>query len=181
MFFVDLALDYYIAARAACFWNRHPLAEIQAHHAVELQLKWLLIRPMKQPWPGRRQRTVEEVRRAKHSLRRLWTSMHEDYAGHLLGRFSRYVLLLDNVERDKLRYGEFGANPIVYGQRLEDGDAVVGGDFYTVDLPRLDELFRGLLDLAECDNVVFRASLPNMLSPEAFDYYRRENPYALLI
>ena len=180
---VDLAIHYYISARAATFWGHRPNADVQAHHAIELALKWALVRPVggRSPWPGRNQaRTKQQVR--GHDLMKLWTMLNQDYPGHALARFSRYVQQLNRVELLMQRYAEMPSHgAVVYVDRLEDVDDVSGAEVYAIDLPRLDELLHGLLALTETDPLVVRAGVvprwPNEV--EAEDYYRRNNSSAL--
>jgi hypothetical protein len=113
VFWSDMALHYYVSARAAAFWNHHPNAELQAHHAVEMALKWALARPLRQSWKpyrpdlaGRtRVRTVKELRDASHSLTHLWKMLDDDYPNHGLERFSDYIAFLNRIE--PMRYQEF--------------------------------------------------------------------------
>lgn len=193
LFWSDMAIHYYVSARAAVFWNHHPHAELQAHHAIEMALKWALARPLRQPWKtyralnGRaRTRAVAELREARHSLTKLWAMLDQDYPKHRLGYFRDYVAFLNRVE--VMRYQEFpeSGEPVGYAPTMEDAKRVTGGETYSVDLPKLDELFRGLLDLVETDpNWLKGAVDPGWMNRgsapagSAQDYYLRENPHAL--
>ena len=185
VFWVDLAICYYVGARAAAFWNHRPNADIQAHHAIELALKWALVRPLggKNPWPGRTVvRTPQRVRSAKHNLMALWTMLNSDYHRHPLQGFSTYVLHLDRVELLMQRYREMPASGTIgYVPLLADLPSVSGAEVYAIDLPTFDALFHGLLSLTDTDPTVVRSAVvpgwPNDV--EAEDYYRRDNAAAV--
>jgi hypothetical protein len=186
VFWLDLAICYYVGARAAAFWNHRPNADIQAHHAIELALKWALVRPLGglNPWPGRTvARTPQRVKSAKHNLMALWTMLNGDYPGHPLQGFSTYIQHLDRVELLMQRYREMPAGgAITYIHRFEDVPHVTGAEVYAIDLPRLDALFHGLLALTGTDSAVVRSAVvpgwPNDV--DADKYYRRENASAVV-
>lgn len=184
----DLAIHHYVIARAATFWKFHPTAEIQGHHAIEFALKWALVRPLRPVWKphnaqieGRaRVRTHEEVRAVGHSLPKLWRMLDEDYPNHGLGRFAAYVAFMDRVE--PLRYGGYGG----YAATMAEAKRVIGGETYAVDLPKFDELLRGLLELTETDAHLIKGIVdpgwmsrpPGDVSPTQ-NYYLRDNAHAL--
>jgi len=189
----DMAIHYYVSARSAHFWNHHPNAELQAHHAIEMQLKWALARPLPPEWKrvrpdlaGRsQQRTVKELWDRRHFLSKLWEMVDTDYPNHTLQRFRDYVLFLDRIE--PMRYQRFPDGEAVgYTSSMEAAQNVTGGETHSIDLPKFDELFRGLLDLVETDanwvkGVVDPGWMQRSTAPQGSsqDYYRRDNAHAL--
>lgn len=193
LFWSDMAIHYCVSARAAWFWNHHPNAEIQAHHAIEMQLKWALARPWPQSWKKlppalmgwTRVRTVQELWNVRHSLTDLWDMLDSDYPNHILARFRDYVLFLDGIE--PMRYQRFPEGGAVgYTSSMDAAQNVSGGETHSIDLPKFDELFRGLLDLVETDpnwlkGVVDPGWMNRGLAASGSqqDYYLRDNALAL--
>lgn len=194
LFWSDMAIHYYISARAASFWNHHPNAEVQAHHAIEMQLKWALVRPLPPAWKApradlarrTRRRAVPELWNVRHSLTQLWDMLDSDYPNHTLGAFHDYVLFLDRIE--PMRYQRFpDGGGVGYMPTMEDAQRVVGGESHSIDLHKLDDLFRGLLELVETDPNLLKGMVDpgwiqrgiNLPVGGSQDYYLRDNAHAL--
>src|SRR5712691_1291261 len=157
-FWPDIAFQHYVLARVAMRCGYWQAAANNARFAVELMLKYLLVLPQPlrpaPPWPGRaRPLTVATVRALLHRLPKIWIKFGEGYPGHPLSGFTEFVSELD-------RWG-----PIRYSQLIEEGATVfvptlkdaersraanLGqlGEVLALDMPTLDEFYRGLLDVA---------------------------------
>jgi len=86
-----------------------------------------------------------------------------------------------------MRYQRFpDGEAVSYTSSMEAAQNVTGGETHSIDLPKFDELFRGLLDLVETDanwvkGVVDPGWMQRATAPQgsSHDYYRRDNAHAL--
>ena len=186
-FWPDIAFQHYVLARVAMRCGYWQAAASNARFAVELMLKYLLVLPQPlrpaAPWPDRgRPLTVANVRALSHRLPEIWKKFGDGYPGHQLANFTEFLTELD-------RWG-----PIRYWQLLEEGATVFAptikdakrsraantgqaADVLALDMPKLDEFYRGLLDISGISYHV--RGRGKFLVLEGRQYYEDDNPFAI--
>jgi len=182
----DIAFQHYVLARVAkgCgYWHG---AASNAHFAVELMLKFLLVLPQPwrpaAPWPGRgRPLTVAEVRDLGHRLLKIWNLFEAGYPGHPLAEFAAFVTELDRW--GAIRYAQLIADgSTIFTQTLKDAErsrtANIGkpDEVFALDMPTLDRFYRGLLDVA---GITFYLRGAKFMVLDGREFYEADNPAAI--
>lgn len=181
----EMAFQNYVLARVAkrCgYW--YPAARC-AHFAVELMLKYLLVLP--QPWkptppgPGRAQPLTPEQVPHTHDLTELWRMFNDGWPGNDLADYADFVRELNRWE--DIRYAQLvETGPTVFSPTMEAAEVSrsanigTGQDVLTLDIERLDALFRALLDLA---GISWRINGSKFLVIDGREFYEEDNPFAI--
>jgi hypothetical protein len=173
--FMRLGAEYYLAGRFA-FLQRCRISANLFHHSVELFLKYDLLTD------------VPEAARRKygHDLDRLWADFKDrDTSRIALARFDKVVAGLDDWEH--LRYGSYRTSETsgkgvaqtmtFMPQRvtIEPSYAEEEVDEYVLCLEDVDDLVAVIVTSASINPAVLFLGL----SPEALDWYSRDNRHAL--
>lgn len=173
--FMRLGAEYYLAGRFA-FLQRCRISANLFHHSVELLLKYDLLTNV----PGAARRKYG------HDLHRLWADFKDLETSRMtLTRFDKVVADLDDWEH--LRYGSYRMSEtsgkgvaqtmIFMPQRvsIEPNFANEEVDEYVLCLEDVDDLVAVIVTSASINPAVLFLSL----SPEALDWYSRDNRHAL--
>jgi hypothetical protein len=102
--FLDLAFGYYMTGRFAVI-NRLYIAPNLMHHAVELLIKFTLLKDV--PESQRSAATAQLGRKYGHRLNALWDQYKQYVAPANLSRFDRVIA--DLARWENVRYGGFPA------------------------------------------------------------------------
>jgi len=100
--FLDLAFGYYLTGRFAAI-NQLNIAPNLMHHAIELLIKFTLLKDV--PQPRRSAETVRLGQKYRHRLNALWRQYKQHVAPADLSRFDPVIADLHRWEN--VRYGGF--------------------------------------------------------------------------
>jgi hypothetical protein len=143
--FLDLAFGYYLTGRFAAL-NQLNVAPILMHHAVELLIKFTLLKDI--PESERSDATKAVATTYGHGLSRLWKEYERNVAPADVNRFGPVI---DNLHRwELLRYGGFPlGTSSVMGVGLVRGQLsaskIKPSDTYDFGLHEVDDLFSAMV------------------------------------
>ncbi len=174
--FVSQGMEYYLAGRFAFLQHAHIAANL-FHHGVELLLKYALLRDAHEgaapPNYG-------------HDLRRLWRDFKaRDQSRASLARFDGVVADLDDWEHIRypgFRRSQISGRAVAQAMTLlpygRGAYADFGGrevDAYVLCLEDIDDLVSSIVTAASINPKVLLIHL----SPDAVDWYHRENRHRM--
>jgi hypothetical protein len=136
--YLKIAIQYYVAGRSATFAGSIPVAGNLFHHAVEMLLKYFLLKHY----------TAAKLKADfRHDLKKLWREFKKLANKPVLARFDRLVSELNKIE--DLRYPGKGYSFIMEPRKgprpRASGPATKGQKQYRVNLEEIDEYFTELL------------------------------------
>jgi hypothetical protein len=165
--FGQLAVQYFVAGRAAAIHQLIPVLGNLLHHAVEMALKSALASTM----------SLSQLKKLGHQLPNLWT----EFKATLPGNASRFDSTVEELHRfEELRYPDSvianGALMDLALFREHVGKPVnpSPGPRYVLVLEDVDELMEFIFASADINPRFFKGAM----SPSAKDYLSRHNRHA---
>jgi len=175
--FLNLSFEYYLSGRFAAI-NRLRIAPNLMHHAVELLIKYTLLK--QKPAPQQSDGARDLQGRYRHDLRALWAAYKPSVAQADLGRFDPVIADLDRWE--KLRYGGFPSGvPVTMifdrsttrGPRTSDGAGPQ--DVYVFALQEVDDLYAAMISAGNINPPAL--GLRYQTLPVVREWYEQENQH----
>jgi hypothetical protein len=137
--YLGIAMQYYLAGRSAAMAALMPVCGNLFHHAVEMFLKYILVRA------GYSQ--VQLRNYFRHHLKKLWREFKKIQNDPSLARFDKLISGLDKV--DELRYPGKGYSFAIEFRKNDktraSGPGMKGLHLYRFNLEQLDDLVTTLL------------------------------------
>jgi hypothetical protein len=167
--FADLAVQYFIAGRAAAIHQSIPVLGNLLHHAVEMSLKAVLATHL----------TLPQLRGLKHDLPKIWSRFKDSFSPPDATRFDLTVEELHRFE--DLRYPDVvvaqGAlmEFCLFREHLPPGPRSRSpAGRYTLVLEDVDELEAFIFKVARLNPKAFFAAI----TPSGREYLLKHNNYA---
>jgi hypothetical protein len=171
--FLDLAFGYYMTGRFAVI-NRLHVAPNLIHHAVELFIKYTLVKDVPE---SQRSDETAELRKYGHRLNRLWKRYKKHVAPTDMSRFDRLITDLDRWEN--IRYGGFPAGISVtksMGPVRAPAQTSRSTDIYVLGLDEVDDLITAMFQASRI-NPPF---VGNRYAHTALrEWYQRDNQHIM--
>ena len=165
--YFKVATHYYIAGRYAHIGRLIPTAGNLFHHAIEMYLKGYLALELNN----------RELKKFRHSLRRIWQRVKDSIADLALDKFNTTIEELDNFE--DIRYPEKIAQLGVFMHfdiiRLAARvPATTWANRVGYELPEIDNLVATIFEKSGANPVFFITTF--LGSEDAKAYLRKDNP-----
>jgi hypothetical protein len=148
--FLDLGVQYYVAARAAMLAGLVPVCGNIYHHAIEALLKSRLSQKYS--------RDTLSKKPFGHNLPTLWSEFKNEFPGAAFAQHDRTVTNLDKFER--LRYPDdvlqHGAEIVIGGFV---GSSSAGRPRYELDPPEIDALVADIFQICSKNPTFFTGKL----------------------
>ena len=162
--YLGIAIQYYVAGRSATFAGSIPVAGNLFHHAVEMLLKFFLLKHYS---------PMQLKQDFRHDLEKLWLEFKKIANESALGNFDKLVSALNEAE--DLRFPEKGYVFIIElrkGSKPQaSGPATKGLKQYHLNLEEIDQFVTALLS-----GRVTSGWIRNLLrARDARVQYKREN------
>ena len=161
--YLEIAIQYYIAGRSATFAFSMPVAGNLFHHAVEMLLKWLLIK---------NSYTADQFKnKFRHDLNKLWIEVKSILKDPALDKFDELISGLNKFE--DLRYPEKGymISISVYKCKLPEViNESTGTKQYQTCLEDIDEFVSTILT-----GRVNPEWMKNRMMGDALEQYTKDN------
>jgi hypothetical protein len=164
--FAQLAVQYYVAGRAAAICQLIPVLGNLLHHAIEMSLKAALAE----------HKTLQELKKLSHSLPKIWAQFKSQNPNSPTAPFDGVIVDLQKFE--ELRYPD---SLLVNGAQMEfylfEGDEITTSSnlpVYVITLEKIDNLMALILEIANLNPCFFVGSM----GPEAKSALLRHNRQA---
>ena len=172
--FLDLAFAYYMTGRFAAI-NGLFTAPNLMHHAVELLIKYTLIKDVPEPqWSDK---TAELRKKYGHRLNALWKQYKKHVAPTDMSRFNR--LIPDLARWEKIRYGGFPTGTsVAMGMTLVRAPVQTSSqkDTYVFGLDEVDDLIAAIFTASDINPAFVGSGYSHTELPE---WYKRHNAHIM--
>jgi len=161
--YLAIAIQYYLAGRSATFANSVPVAGNLFHHAMEMLLKFFLIKHSYTP---------KQLKKIGHDLEKLWKEVKFALKDPGLDKFDDLIAELNPFE--DLRYPGQGyvISISIHKDALPPAPNTVGTKEYRACLEDIDECVSALLK-----NRVTPGWIQGLMKGDVVEQYRKDNKY----